>query len=212
MLKKYKQTMIITSILLLLPILAGILLWNRLPDTLVTHWNSNWEPDGWTSKPLAVLGLPALLLGLHWLSVIVTSADPKKQHLLENKAFGLVLWIVPVISLMGCGFTLCYALEIPFPMQRLVPVLVGLLFVIIGNYLPKCRQSYTLGIKLPWTLADEENWRRTHRLAGPVWMIGGLLIMLSGCIKLYIPMIIVLALMVGIPFVYSYVLYTKSHK
>lgn len=210
MLKKYKKTMIITSILLLLPILAGILLWNRLPDTLVTHWNSNWEPDGWTSKPLAVLGLPTLLLGLHWLSVIVTSADPKRKNLLENKAFGIVLWIIPVISLLGSGFTLCYALDITLPMEHILPVLIGLLFIIIGNDLPKCRQSYTMGIKLPWTLADEDNWRRTHRLAGVVWVIGGALCIVSGVLKLHVVMIIGFAAMIAIPTIYSYVIYKKS--
>lgn len=212
MLKKYKRTMIITSILLLLPILAGILLWNQLPDTIVTHWNSNWEPDGWTSKPLAVLGLPTLLLGLHWLSVIVTSADPKRQNLLENKAFVIVLWIIPFISLLASSFTLCYALNITLPMNRIIPVFIGLLFIIIGNYLPKCRQSYTFGIKLPWTLADEDNWHKTHRLAGVVWVVGGILILLSGIFSLYIPMFIAFMLMIVIPTAYSYALYQKSAK
>ena len=67
MLKKYKKTMIITTILLLLPLIAALVLWDKLPDTMVTHWNSNWEPDGWSSKPVAALGLPAFMLALQWL-------------------------------------------------------------------------------------------------------------------------------------------------
>ena len=92
-------------------------------------------------------------------------------------------------------------------------ILVGILFIVIGNYLPKCRQNYTVGIKLPWTLHDEENWNRTHRLAGKIWMVGGLLFLLlavSGYENTVIMPIIMLVI-VFVPVVYSYLYYVK-HK
>ena len=212
MLKKYRKTMIITTILLLLPLIAALILWNRLPDTVVTHWNSNWEPDGWSSKPLATLGLPVFMLALQWLCPMIASIDPKKQNLFENKAFVIVLWVIPVLSLVCNGATLCYALGYSLNIEKLIPVLLGVLFIVIGNFLPKCRPSYTMGIRLPWTLADEENWRRTHRLAGPLWVVGGAVMMLNALVESVFPLFFSIVLMVGVPVLYSCLLYKKMHK
>ena len=98
------------------------------------------------------------------------------------------------------------------PMEKLIPVLVGLLIMGLGNYLPKCRQNYTSGIKLPWTLYDEDNWNRTHRMAGRLWMVGGLGIMVSafwGGGTLLLAVILAITL---IPGIYSYCLYRKKQK
>jgi len=90
-------------------------------------------------------------------------------------------------------------------------VLMGLLFILIGNYLPKTKQSYTMGIKLPWTLASEENWNRTHRLAGFLWVLGGVYFIVMSFIGWsLIAFLIPLAVMVLIPAVYSYLLYRKG--
>lgn len=90
-------------------------------------------------------------------------------------------------------------------------ILVGVVFIIIGNYLPKCRQSYTVGIKLPWTLDSEENWNRTHRMAGGLWMAGGAVLMLLSLLGqisvfIFLPVVLVMTL---VPTVYSYLLYRK---
>ena len=90
---------------------------------------------------------------------------------------------------------------------------MGVIFLVTGNYLPKCRQNYTIGIKLPWTLDDEENWNYTHRLAGKLWMIGGVLIILLGFQTVVPPMAVSLTIMVVmtmIPAIASY-LYYKKH-
>ena len=89
---------------------------------------------------------------------------------------------------------------------------MGALFVVIGNYLPKCKQSYTVGIKIPWTLNDEENWNKTHRLAGFLWVIGGVVIMATAFLGTFWLFFVVLIPMVIVPFVYSYSLYKKSSK
>ena len=94
---------------------------------------------------------------------------------------------------------------------RFVPMLIGILFIIIGNYLPKCRQNFTMGVRLPWTLASEENWNRTHRLAGKLWIIGGLLMTLYTMIEMHmIFFIAVVFVMTLIPAIYSYTLYRKG--
>ena len=97
-------------------------------------------------------------------------------------------------------------------MDKIVLLLVGLLLVIIGNYMPKTRQSYTVGIKLPWTLNSEENWKRTHHMAGYIWIFGGILLML-GCVipmglKILLPAILVI--LVAVPCLYSFWLYRNG--
>ena len=90
--------------------------------------------------------------------------------------------------------------------------MLGLLFLIIGNYLPKARQNYTIGIKIPWTLANEENWNRTHRLAGYLWMICGIL-MIFNCLTRFVPAIWlfgILLIMVLVPCIYSFWLHAKK--
>jgi len=87
---------------------------------------------------------------------------------------------------------------------------VGLVLAIVGNYLPKCKQSYTIGIKIPWTLSSEENWNRTHRFAGRIWVAGGLLLMLTGFVGGFWIFLGVVLVMVFAPCIYSYILHRKG--
>ena len=171
MLRKNFKTVIITVIIMFLPIIAGLVLWQKLPDRLPTHWNFAGEVDGWSSKPFAVLVIPLILMVIHLIGIFATSADPKNQGL-NTKLMGLVLWICPVLSVIVMTCTYASALGMNVNVEFVIPLFMGILFLIIGNYLPKCEQNYTVGIKLPWTLNDEQNWNKTHRLAGIVWTAG----------------------------------------
>ncbi len=211
MLKRNKKTLIITCIITLLPMLVGFVLWNRLPDKIAVHFDGSGNADGWSSKLFAVVGLPLFLLGAHVLCALGTMADPKKKNI-QDKIFRLILWIVPTVSLVANGAVYLYALEMPVNMTLISHVLLGVVFIVVGNYLPKCRQSYTVGIKLPWTLADEDNWNRTHRFAGGLWMAGGavfLLMAFLGRNQMWLLFGVMLA-MVLIPTAYSFLLYWKK--
>ena len=206
MLKKNKGLMILTSVIILLPMVAGILLWDQLPEKMATHWGVNGEADGWSSRPVAVFGMPLLLLVIHCLGVWLTGEDKRNRHQNE-KVLQLMFWIAPVVSLFGMGSTYASALGQPLRIDRLALLLLGIIFAMIGNYMPKCRQNYTIGIKIFWTLSDEENWNATHRLAGKLWMIGGLLLMLCAFLTgpaLVWVMPVVLGIMVGAPILYSW--------
>ena len=209
MIKKCWKTLIITSIVILLPIVAGLLLWNRLPEQMPTHWNAQGVTDGWSSKPFAVFGLPGILLAAQWLCVLGTSADPKKANHPE-KVLHLVLWIIPVLSVVLLSITYAVALGKQVRIEVILPVLIGLIFTIIGNYMPKCRQNYTIGIKIPWTLESEENWNKTHRFAGILWVICGIAIMFSGIFGGVWIFLGVVILMVAAPVIYSYILHRKG--
>ena len=211
LLKKHKLAIIISSIILLLPILLGLFLWNELPDTIATHFNSEGVADGYSSKTFAVLGLPCILLLVHWACIFITSADPKKQNI-TGKPFVLVLWIAPCISILGSFAIYKEALNIApnLNSSTIATLFLGILFIIVGNYLPKCRQNYTIGIKVSWALNDEDNWNHTHRFAGIVWMIGGVLIIITSLLNQSTISLIILIVMAIIPFIYSY-LYYKRH-
>jgi uncharacterized membrane protein len=102
------------------------------------------------------------------------------------------------------------ALGVSVRVETLMPILLGLLFVAIGNYMPKCKQNYTIGIKIPWTLASEENWNRTHRLAGWVWVGGGVVMLLSGFLGIFWLTLVPAIIMVAVPLIYSYILHQKG--
>ena len=209
MIKKNWKLLVVTSVVIALPILIGVILWDRLPARMPTHWNATGEVDGWSSKPFAVFGLPGILLALHWLCVLGTAADPKKRNHSE-KLLHLVLWIIPALSVVLGAVTYLTALGQPVRIEVLLPLLTGLLFTIIGNYMPKCKQNYTIGIKIPWTLESEENWNRTHRFAGRLWFLGGLLIIATsflGNVWIFLTITLVMAF---IPFLYSYALHRKG--
>ena len=208
--KKYLKTMILTSFLTLLPIVAGLILWNQLPEQMPTHWGMDGQVNGWSGKAFGVFGLPLILLAVHWLCALATFyADPKKQNHTE-KILHLVLWVTPVLSLLLHSFAYAAALGVAVDMNMMMPIFLGLLFTVIGNYLPKCKQNYTIGIKIPWTLDSEENWNKTHRFAGILWVIGGLTVLglgFFGAVWVYIPIMIAMTI---VPVVYSFLLYRKG--
>lgn len=211
MIKKNKVTLIVTSLIMLIPILVGLMLWEKLPEQVPYHWNINGEVDGWAGKTQAVFLMPLFMLAMHWVCVFASTADPKSKNY-HPKSILLVLWICPVLNLVLNTMVYAAALNYPVDIEIIMPLLLGITFILIGNLLPKCRQSYTMGIKLPWTLHNEENWNKTHRLAGKLWVMGGIVIMASALIGSFWILIAVIALMVAIPTVYSYCLYRKQIK
>ena len=209
MIRKNLKSIIITSVVILLPIIFGLSLWNELPEKIATHWGADGNADGWSSKPFAVFFMPLILLAVHWVCVLATSLDPKKQNV-EGKPLKLVLWITPIISLflgvMMYGQFIGNGLNVAF----ISILFFGVFFIVIGSLLPKCKQNYTVGIKLPWTLDNEENWNMTHRFAGKVWMIGGAALVLISPFKNFILFFILVTLMMAIPIVYSYLHHKKQ--
>ena len=213
MLKKYRKTLVITTVVMLLPVLVGLILWNKLPERVPTHFGPSGEPDDWSSKAFAVFGLPAIIMALHWVCVLGSLKMDPKAHNIDGRMMGLVLWICPVISVVcGIGLTYGTALGLDMNVQIFMPLLVGLVMVIIGNWLPKCKQSYTMGIKLPWTLANEKNWNKTHRFGGKLWVAGGVVTLATAFLGNFWILMVILAVMVILPTVYSYLYYRKHEK
>ncbi len=212
MIKKNKWKLFLSSLVILSPIALGLFLGDALPGRMPTHWGVDGEIDGWSSRTLAIIGVPVFMLIMHWLCVFIAARDPKNKNQ-NNKMFGIVLWICPVTSLFSSGIIYAASLGGKFRADLLGLPLLGLMFVVIGNYLPKCKQNYTIGIRLKWTLENEENWNATHRVAGKAWVIGGLLMMASAFLPVAVlPWVLVISLTVlaAVPILYSYLFYRRQ--
>lgn len=211
MIKRNKKLMLVTTLVTLLPLLWGLILWNRLPDQIPMHWNFKGEIDGWSGKAMGVLFIPLFLTGAHWFVAVMMSIDPKSQNI-TKKPLVLTLWIMPVLSVVLSFVTYIAALGYAVDVNRVMGMVLGLLFIILGNYLPKVKPNYTMGIKLPWTLDNEENWRKTHRFGGITMALGGVALLISSvlggfAIALAVAMVLFMS---AIP--YSYFIYRKQKK
>ena len=211
MLKKNKGKLILSSLVTLLPAVLGLLLWEQLPERVATHWGIDGTPDGWSGR-WAIFVLPLVLLAAQWLCVLITLKDPKNED--QNpKAFALVIWIIPALSLLMMGFTYFVALGNPFSALKLMALVFGLMFTVIGNYMPKVRQNSTLGVKISWTLTSEANWNATHRFCGKVWTAGGVLTLVSiflpdnWCVAV-LPLLLIP--MIALPVLYSWRYHRKE--
>ena len=207
-----RKHIIISSLLILSPILVGLFLWNRLPERIPTHFGFNGEADQYGSKAFTVFFMPIFMLFIHWLMVWGTMKDPKHERV-SDKVYTLIIYSVPLISIFVNMTIYLRAFDQNFDITRAIMCLVSFIFIVIGNYRPKTRQNYTIGIKLPWTLEDQENWDKVHRLAGYLFMTAGVAMFISiffpGYTMIYV-MLAVTILATIIPVIYSYRLYQEK--
>ena len=204
-----KKLLVITTLLILLPMVFGIVYWEQLPETMATHFNINNEPDGWSSKATVVFGMPLIMAALHIFGFFMTFSDPKKNNI-GKKPIGIVYWLVPVISVALIGSSYAIALGKEVDIGMVCCLLMGILFIVLGNYMPKAKQNFTFGYKIPWTLNSEENWNRTHRLAGWLSVACGFVFILNAFFFLEWVFLAAAIVMTLIPIAYSYILYKKG--
>lgn len=209
--KADKKRMVISTLACMLPMLLGVLMYTRLPEQLPTHWNAQGEVDGYSSKNFALFGLPFILVVINIICQFAILADPKKENY-SGKLQSLVIWMLPVLSLMIQIIIIVVGLGHEVDVTVIIAVFVGIIFIAMGNYLPKCKQNYTIGYKLPWTLDDEENWNKTHRLAGWLMVLCGICVIIAVPLQLVFPAMIVVLIIAMVPAVYSYVLYVKKNR
>ena len=200
-----KKLVLFTSILILLPSLVGCVFWNQLPEEIPTHFNLLGQANGYNHKVFAIFGLPALMLLMHWLLLFLMIKDPKSSNI-SSKIQVLIYWIIPFVSCLSMISIFGESLGYSMMSGLLAQICMGVVMIVIGNYLPKTHRNYIIGIRLPWTLESDKNWRKTHRLAGKIWVLGGLLLFLNSFVQLYVYWVffLTLLLVVLMPGVYSY--------
>lgn len=185
----------------------------QLPEQVPTHWNIKGEVDGWTEKPWGVYMVPLISLATAVVLMLLPSISPKGFRL-DNarKAYDAIIFVV--VCFMAAISIASYqaALDGDFPMDRIITSMIGVLFIVIGNYLGKFPKNFFVGIKTPWTLASDEVWNRTHRLGGWTFMLAGLVAILAAVFGLPMWVFVTTVVLASlIPVIYSLILYKRLH-
>lgn len=212
MIKRNRIKLVFASLLTVLPTIAGAVLWEKLPDLMPIHWGLQGEADNFGSKTYAVIAIPLVLLALLWICVLFAAFD-KKNTEQNPKIIGLIVWLIPTMSIFVSGMMYSYALGSNALSPNKLFILLGIFFTVFGNYMPKCKPNKTIGIRIKWTLGSEENWKRTHRLAGHIWFFGGFAVMLCAFLTETVGFFVFLSLAVVlafVPMIYSYTLHKKG--
>ena len=198
--------------LMIISAMAWLIFYSSLPEQIPVHWGSNGV-DGYQSKGMAFFTLHALMIGIYLLLIVVPKIDPKKKNYKYfSKAYSITVFSTIGLLFLINMFILLISIGYDIPMENLAGPLVGLLFLIMGNYMQQAKQNFFFGIRTPWTLMDETIWRKTHRLGGKLFMVGGIIMMLTLFLPANYEMFIILsvtALVAVVPTAYSYLLFRK---
>ncbi len=205
------STLLITTVICLIPVIFGLVVFNQLPPQIPIHFDNTGNPDNYLPKALAVFGLPIMMAAINLFLHFRTNNEPNANNP-SSALKQATKWAAPVISVITIPLLLFSSMGAKLPMITIGTVLTGIAIVICGNYLPKNRQNYTFGVKLPWTLNSERNWNKTNRFAGFVWVIGGLIIIANAFLSTWYITLVVIVLLVILPRLYSYILYKLETK
>lgn len=200
-------------VIVLIPFIYLFSIWDKLPEKIPLHWNIEGEIDRFGEKYEIIL-IPILLpLMTYILFSIIPKIDPKRKIKQMGKKYHVLKTVITVLTSLIAIIIIYAALHKTLFNPNYMVLLIGLLFVFLGNYFKTLRPNYFIGIKTPWTLENETVWNKTHLLAGKLWFIGGLIIVLGSLILdkkpnfiLFIGITIIISV---IPIVYSYVKYRQ---
>lgn len=194
-------------------LLLVILMYPRLPEQIPVHWNAAGEIDRYSSRLFGVLMMPGIALATFVLFKVLPPMSPKGFRLDESRSTLDVIQVVLVALACAIGVaTVLIAVGVQLDMVKVVLMGLGLMLMVTGNVLNKVRKNFFVGIRTPWTLADDEVWAKTHRFAGRTFFAGGLLV----CVLAFfqssaIPVLAGVSIAVLLPVVYSFFVYRKLH-
>ncbi len=197
-----------------IPFLPGIFFYHKLPDIMAVHFGRGNHPNGFLSKDLALFGIPVFMIIVYAMAYFVMVKDPKSRNH-GKEAIVAVLLFVPLLNILTNCMILLFNMGSEINTDLIVRGSVSVFLILLGNYLPKIKNNYTIGIKTPWTLADDEVWNQTHRMAGYMWIMGGFVMLpcsfFSTRISYYIFIGTILMISV-VPIMYSYLVYSRKNK
>jgi uncharacterized membrane protein len=210
------KTEIIPLVAIIISIVSSFYFYSRFPESVPTHWNFAGEVDGWSSRGVAAFLFPAIIAGMYLMFLVLPNLDPQKDryeqfqkvyHVFKSILVCFMLAIYLITGLNGIGYDL--------PVGSFVPAMVGMLFVVIGNYLSKIKPNWFMGIRTPWTLSSEEVWNKTHRFGGKVFILSGIIMMFMGVLPEKFALVLFISVIIFLTigtFAYSFVIYKKEEK
>lgn len=206
---------ILACLLIVGQILVGLILYRQLPQEIATHWNAQGEVNGFTAKPYALIFTPVLSLGIYVFLRLIVRSDPliKNNHSMQSQLYTIAAIIVAFLSCLHV-LIFIWNLGYSFPIDRAVMISIVPLFFFIGRFMKTSEPNYFAGIRTPWTLSSPDIWKKTHIVAGNLFIIGSIFILLIACILVnpVIPFIGSVVTMTLIPAIYSYILYRSKEK
>jgi uncharacterized membrane protein len=204
-------------ILILLPYAYLIIIWESFPGKVPTHFGIDGQADRWSDKSI-LLFLPALIgMGTYLLMLIIPALDPKKRIQEMGDKYYNLRFLLTLFGSLLTTYILYVTHEGGIKNPNILIALIATMFAMLGNYFQAIRPNYFIGIRTPWTLESEEVWKKTHQLAGKLWMAGGIVIVLLSFIitnskGLAITFGGLLFIMVMIPVIFSYSFYQQEKK
>ncbi len=175
------KTEILPLLLILTAVISSFYFYARFPEQVPIHWNIAGQPDNWGGRATAAFLFPAIVIGMYLLFLLLPLIDPKKERYRQFRKVYHVFKTVLILFMVAIYFiSSLNALGYNLSVELWVPILVGLLFIILGNYLAKIKPNWFMGIRTPWTLSSEEVWNKTHRLGGKIFILGGILMAIEG--------------------------------
>ena len=209
-----KTTSIFVVVILVLATLAGVLLWNQLPDPMASHWGMNDQVNGTTSKFWGVFLMPVISTAMFLLFLVIPAIDPLKSNIAKfRETFNIFIVLIMVFMVYIYGLTLAWNLGYTgFQMSNAILPAVGLLFILIGVLIRKSKRNFFIGIRTPWTLSSDAVWDETHRVGGPLFMASGALAFVGVFFPAYTFWFLLIPLLGSTLFlvVYSYVLFKRE--
>jgi len=202
-------------ILILISMIATFFIYSSLPEKIPMHWNIKGEINSYGGK--SFVWFTALLpLVIYLLMIYVPEIDPKRESYKKHKkAYEILMNILVPFFIVVHWITIFSALGHQISVGRIIPIGVGILFIVIGNYMGQIRPNYTFGIKIPWTLANETVWKKTHRVGSFAFILSGLIFIIAGIINKPFSFILAISsIFVTLIYtsVYSYLEYKKIHR
>jgi len=200
-------------ILLLAPFIASFILWENMPDIVPVHFNAAGEADDFGPKWINAFLLPGIALSTYLFLLIIPAIDPKKRIENTQKPIAAIRIVISLFLIGVYVMVMMKTFDIEADIGQFILVSVGVLIAITGNYMNSIKPNYFIGLRTPWTLEDPEVWKKTHRFASRLWIIGGLFMAitafiptLKGSLYVIVGSVILLAI---IPLIYSYQIFNK---
>ena len=203
-------------LILAITLVASFYFYSVFPERVPVHWGITGQVDGWGSRATGAFVIPGMLVGMYILFLVLPYLDPKRERYEQfAKTYltfrTLIISFLAVIYFIASLSALGYNISVGFWM----PILVGLLFVFIGNFLAKVKMNWFMGIRTPWTMSSEEVWNKTHRAGSKMFILAGLLMMLTAFVAPIMKIVVFITAMViilGGTIGYSYWLYRKERR